>query len=403
MALAALFALASPLARAADPDGEPGASADSLLSLVKQFNPELAAAALDREQAVANIGPAGAFDDPMVNVTRDEGFRQTIVSVSQEFPLWGKRGLRRDVARAGAQGAQSKQDSVARDLAERVKVTFAQYYEAAHAVQITHEIQAFLRTVSATARARYGQGLVTQSDAIRAELEQARLDAEIAMLEQSERSAAAKINALIGRHANAPLAQPMVLRGLPPAPALAFDDLMTRARSSNPMLAMSKADIAAAEGERKLVDKSWYPDLTITVGGDALPGQSVRPMAGVGLKVPLQWGVRDAQAQAANAKRGAAQLRFDAATLQIESDLEGALAVLNQAERTEDLVNNTLTPQSDAAYRSALSSYQLGKGDLTSILDAARQQLEIRRQLLRTQTDAQTALAAIERLIGDDL
>ena len=76
----------------------PGIAVDDLLALVKNFNPELAAAALDREAAAAKIYPAGALDDPMVNLSRDQGFRQTLLTVSQDFPLWGKRELRREVA-----------------------------------------------------------------------------------------------------------------------------------------------------------------------------------------------------------------------------------------------------------------------------------------------------------------
>src|SRR2546430_10258206 len=39
-----------------------------------------------------------------------------------------------------------------------------------------------------------------------------------------------------------------------------------RARDRNPMLAMGEADIAAAEGELRLAEKAWYPDVTLSVG-----------------------------------------------------------------------------------------------------------------------------------------
>jgi outer membrane protein TolC len=77
--------------------------------------------------------------------------------------------------------------------------------------------------------------------------------------------------------------------------------------------------------------------------------------------------------------------------------------MLSRTEQTKAVIKTALSQQSDAAYRSALASYQLGRGDLTSVLDAAHQQLEIRLELLRVDTEAQTALAAVERLIGGDL
>ena len=380
----------------------PGATVDDLLARVRKFNPELAAAALDREAAVAKIYPAGALDDPMVNLTRDQGFRQTLFTASQEFPLWGKRDLRRGVAEANAAASAGREGSVTAELVEQTKIVFSQYYQADQALRVTGEIHSLHRTVADTVRARYAQGLGSQSDAIRAELERTRLEPELSALERDEEAAKAKINALIGRPAGAALATPRELRKLPPAASLKLDALMARARMGNPMLMTARSEIEAAEGERRLVDKSWYPDVTLTLGGDDLAGVGTKVTGGVGIKVPLQWGVREAQTREATAKKGAAELRLEAASLKIESELQSALASLARAQQTSDLLEHGLGQQSEAAYRSALASYQQGRGDLTSVLDAARRRLEVRIEALQVGTEAQTAFATIERLTGGE-
>ncbi len=380
----------------------PGATAEDLLVRVRTFNPELAAAALDREAAVAKIYPAGALDDPTVNLTRDQGFRQTMVTVSQEFPLWGKRELRREVAEANASAARGKEGSVKSELEEQVKMVFAQYYQAEQAMLVTRNIRAVLHDVAESARVRYAQALGNQSDAIRAELEQTRIDPELSCLDRDEQTAKAKINALIGRPADALLAA-KALRRVPPRSMLAFEALMARAQERNPVLVSAHAEIAAAEGERALVDKSWYPDVTITAGMNDVAGVGPRATAGVGVKVPFQWGVREAKAQEAAARKGAAQLRLDAALLKIGTDLQTALADLARAQRNADVLERALTPQSEAAYSSALASYQQGRAELAPVLEAARQRLQIGIDLLRARTEAQATLATIERLIGGDL
>jgi outer membrane protein TolC len=381
----------------------PGATLDTLLARVRNLNPELAAAALEREAAVAKIYPAGALDDPMVNLSRDQGFRQTLLTASQDFPLWGKRDLRKAVAEANAEVTAGRHSSLALELEEQTKVVFAQYYQVDQAIRVTREIRSLLHTVADAVRSRYAQGVGTQSDAIRADLEQTRLGPELSALERDDEMAKAKINALIGRSANAPLATPQVLRRLPSAASLKLDALIVRARGGNPIVAMALAEIAAAEGERTLVDKSWYPDVTLTLGANDLAGIGARVTGGVGIKVPLQWGVREAQGRAATAKKGAAQLRLDAALLKIESELQSALVSLVRAQATVDLLKHGLSQQSEAAYQSALASYQQGRGDLTPVLDTARSRLQIRIEILRVETEAQTALAAIERQIGSDL
>jgi outer membrane protein TolC len=389
--------------RVKSPEDLPGATAEDLLARVRTLNPELAAAALDREAAVAKIYPAGALDDPTVNLTRDQGFRQTMVTVSQEFPLWGKRELRREVAEANASAARGKEGSVKSELEEQLKMVFAQYYQAEQAILLTRNIRGVLHDVVQSARVRYAQGLGNQSDAIRAELEQTRVDPELASLERDEQAAKAKINALIGRPADAALAAAKLLRRVPSASALAFEGLLARAREGNPTLVTARSEIAAAEGERALVDKSWYPDVTVTAGITDLPDMSPRLTAGVGVKVPLQWGVREAREHETTAKKGAAQLRFDAALLKIGTDLQTALADLARAQRNADVFERTLTAQSEAAYHAALVSYQQGRAELAPVLEAARQRLQIGIELLRARSEAQAALATIERLIGGDL
>src|SRR5712691_2099789 len=79
--LIATPAMALEAPRPASVESLPGANVEGLLILVKNYNPNLAAAALDAEEAAAKVYPAGALDNPMVNLSRDEGFRQTMLSV----------------------------------------------------------------------------------------------------------------------------------------------------------------------------------------------------------------------------------------------------------------------------------------------------------------------------------
>lgn len=379
-----------------------GASVDGLLALARSLNPGLAAAALESEAAINRIVPAGSLPDPTFNVTRDQGFRNTMLTVSQEFPLWGKLELRAGVAQAEATAAKAREGSVLIELLEQVKVVFAQYYAAEHSIRATEEIYELLRTTAGAAQARYAQGTGSLPDAVRAELERTRLDPVLSALQRDAQIAKAKINALVGRQADASLAAPVALRKVPGAASLKLGELVARARLSNPKVAEPLAEIAAAEGERELVDRSYYPDPTVTAGYDAVDPRGPRIVVGIGTKIPLQWGTREAQAREAIAKKGSAQARLDEAILKIESDLTAALASLKQAQRTKILLAN-VAQQSQTAYQAAFIAYQNGQGDLTAVLDAARQVLDVRLQLFRVETEEQAALAAIERLVGADL
>ena len=147
----------------------------------------------------------------------------------------------------------------------------------------------------------------------------------------------------------------------------------------------------------------WYPDISVSVGADDLPGMGPRPTVGVGVKLPLQWGVLRANEQAASAKASAARSRLSGTTLQVESELKTALATLTQTQQNRTLLDNALRQQAEAAYQSALAAYQNSRSDLTAVIEAAHQQVEINLQLLRAQSEEQSAFASIERLAGGDL
>src|SRR5436190_20901999 len=125
----------------------------------------------------------------MIRVTSDEidrtrGPRQNKMyfTVEQEFPLWGKRDLKRD--QAGAEVARSRADTRATEaeLVEKVKVAFAQYYQADQAIRTTEDLHRVVHDMARAARDRYAQGRGAQPEVYKAEIEITRLSTEIVRL-----------------------------------------------------------------------------------------------------------------------------------------------------------------------------------------------------------------------------
>ena len=158
-------------------------------------------------------------------------------------------------------------------------------------------------------------------------------------------AARARLNVLVGRPADAPLAEPVRARPIPAAePALEM--LVERARAANPTLAASTATIEAARTRSTLADKAWYPD--VTVGAGPLIQTNNRPVgfaATVGLNIPLPWGREAAGQREAAAQLGASQQRYDAARLEIE----GALAESRRQAPGRARDGSTAAARGDAA------------------------------------------------------
>ena len=412
LVLVAILLAAEPAAAEAPVSlAAPGATLDEVLAIARRLSPELAARALDTEAAQARVTIAGSLADPTLRITSDEidrtsGPRQNkmLFTVEQEFPLWGKLDLRRNQANADVVRSRADARATESELIEKVKVAFAQYYQADQAIRTTEDLHRVVHDMARVARDRYAQGRGSQQEVYKAEVEITRLSTEIVRLETRRRSAAARLNALLARPIDAPLARPVKLRSLPSDAALAPEALMQRARAANPSLAGRDAQIAAAAAGKQLADKSWYPDVMLKAGAIDRTGNGPNGyLAEIGLRVPLQWGLHDAQQQEAAAQVGAAQARRQALELQIQSELGEFLADFAGSRKTGGLIRTQLLPQSQALLRSGVAGYGLGRAELVDVLSAEHDLANLRIELLSAEFDQQRQLAAIERLIGGDL
>jgi outer membrane protein TolC len=259
------------------------------------------------------------------------------------------------------------------------------------------------RQTRAAAGLRYGQGGGDQLAVIQAADEKTTAKTEAIRLEGEKGSARARLNVLIGRPVDAPLAEPRDARPMPAVEPV-FAVLVDRARAANPTLSSSTAAIAAARTRSTLAEKAWYPD--VTIGAGPLIQTNNRPVgftATVGLNIPLSWGREAAGQREAAAQLGAYELRYDAARLEIEGALGEALAKLRAARATEALLRREAMPQARAGFQSVLATYGQGKGELTGAIDAEHRMHDVELRLLQAQFDEQVELAAIERLIGGEL
>ncbi len=403
---ASLLACAPAVAQAAD--ASLGATVEGLLAAGRRLSPGLRAAALDTEAAAAKASGAGRLDDPTITDSytyyKDPNvFSAHTVMLTQAFPLWGKRDLRRQAALADVDASRGRERAAQDELDERIKVAYAQYFLLTRDIAVNREIGVLGRRLRGAATARYGQGGGDQAAVIQALGEETAAKMEAVRLEGARAAARARLNTLVGRSAGMPLADPAQPRPLPTRPPV-LAVLAERARAGNPTLASSNAAVAAARTRSALADKAWYPD--VTVGAGPLIQTNSRPVgfaATVGLNIPLPWGREAAGQQEAAAQLGASQQRYEATRLDIEGALGEAIARLRAARATELLLRREAMPQARAAFQAVLAGYSQGRGELTAAITAERQTHDVELRLLQAQLDAQVELAAIERLVGGDL
>ena len=418
IAIAFAATVALPAISAVAQEAIPGDSVESLLAYALDRHPELQAMRHEAAAAQQRIGPASALPDPMfraelqniTNYGNDGSFSlspanvgSTKYTISQSIPFWGKRVLRQGVAEADALQADRRVNATWAELAAKIKIAYAQYQLAARSEELAREVLTLMGSLESLAQVRYASGLVPQQDAIRAQVEQTGMRTDLVMLDSERRQWQVKLNSLLTRPANAPLADPRRTRALPPPARLDPAALSDRLVANNPQLAVEDARIQSAERGRDLTYRNRYPDFAVGVSPIQMGSRINEWELMLEVNIPLQQGSRRAQESEAESMLSAARSRKEAALLQARAELGEHVAALDAARRIEELLTTQLLPQAGLTLQSAMAAYENGRVDFATLLEAQRQIRKAKQDREKANAEAQMRLAEIERLLGEDL
>jgi len=396
----------------------PGATLDSLLTLARERHPELRAMQHEADAAAQRVGPAGALPDPMFNtelrdVTNEASggsfnllpakVGSTRYQIRQTFPAWGRRDAKRDAAQAAADEAAYRASATWTELAMRVKTAYARWQQAHATLAQTRELLSLTNRFESVAQARYASGLAPQQDAIRAQVERTAMATDIAMLEAELATTRVRINGLLARPSEAPLAAPRIDAPLPPASKLDLAALRERVLARNPQLAAEDARVRAAEKNKDVVWSNRYPEFTFGVAPIQTGSRIGEWELMFEINIPLQQGTRRAEEREALSMIAAAQARRESAANELVAQLGEQVAGLEAARQVESLTQSSLLPQATLTLQAALAGYESGKVDFATVLDAQRQIRQAQLNLIKTRAEARMRLAEIERLLGEDL
>lgn len=365
---------------------------------VVRRNPD-ATAALERWVARLERAPqVGSLPDPWLRYRYSSMFAMHSVELMQEVPWPEKLLAEARTALAEARVAEAESARVRDLLRERALRAAAGLHVARRTLELVEANLAELERFVAVARARYEAGTAQQSDLLRAELERdgLRLGREAAA--RDALVAASALNALLDRRPDAALGPVRLALPAQPEP---LAELLQRAQSRNPDLAVSRARL---EAEREMVghsDLSWVPDLVLGaayVRDVRMDEDQLEVLAGLSLPV---WGWKN-QAHRREARAGSrmAEAELRGARARVLDEVVQAAARLTAALAQERILREQSLPTAERNVGATEAAYVAGRVDLLAWIDANRQLLGQRVELARAEGEALSAQAALTRSVG---
>ena len=389
------------------PHGEkptlPMLSAESGLSNYLTFamlnQPRVEAAYYDWTASVERITQARSLPDPQFTFQMD--IQNVVTSLmpglmgSIPWPEKLQLGARIAAAESGNRYFAFQASVLAGAL--DVKRAYYQLYFLAEKIRVSRQTLDLLGDLEKLARSQNEVGKVTLQDVLRAQIEQDRLRAEIANLEDSRQPLLAQFKAALGLGAGDPD---------PPLPArfeatsfdLSADQVFATALAQNARLKGMEADLRGAEAAILLARRSRLPDFSLGLMGDTKTSPTLyRPLGTVSLPI---W--RDkiaAQIAEAQANKLSAAARLSEAQIALAVDFAEKTYLYRETTRNLALLNDQLLPKARRSLEVARSGYLGGQIDFFNLTDTERTVLGFELDRVEAATQREIVLAELSLII----
>lgn len=393
-------------------------SLEVLAEYAALHNPGIRAARFEWQASQERITVQSWYENPMVTYMPDTGAMAETragpqangIEVSQSIPFPGKLTLRGRVEEARADATREILEATIQEISRQVRARYADYYLAAHSLDINDETADLTRQLADVAQAKYRVGTAAQQDVILAQEQLSRLAAERAVFEGDAQTALGALNALLDRAPRAPLGPPGELDAEPLG--LPLDLLIEAAKQNRPELRSQDHVVEASRQSLRLARMAYVPDLKlagqwIEVEGGTNPGfrrdgNDIWTVK-IGLTIPLWLNRIGAEVDEMEARVMREQSRRRDLTNQVLDQVQRQYERVRVAVRNEEIYRATLIPQTTERIAAARAGYQTGVVDFLTLIDSLRSLEQVRLQRDHAVRDYQQAMADLERAVGRPL
>ncbi len=353
--------------------------------------------------ATAETVGAGAWDNPSIDLEREQVFApggatdRNRLGLQWPLPLTGKQGLRRAIAQVGVDAAQAELDQEAFHQVQEFRAIYAKAYFAEERARVLTENLGVLQRLDRIVAARTRAGESAGYDLMRLHLAKASLDARLKSAEAAAREERAKLYGSLGKPVEGSLRLDLPLTP-PPEP----QELLAMA-SRRKDLSVLRAEQEKSRLSRQLAERLAWSDPSISLGFTQAKEPTVQGsgyVAGLAWPLPL---FSHGQQEAARAAAQSERLKADESALRqrLSAEIPPSREAFLIRLRTIETYRREALARLPELLRIAEVSYQEGETPVVSLLDAHQAAVETHLQYLSLRGDTQSALLALERLIGE--
>lgn len=325
---------------------------------------------------------------------------QWILSASQTFPFFGKRGLKGEMAAADADSLRAVYETVRLKTAARIKELYYDLFLSYKNIDLLAEKTALFARLEEAALSRYASGTGGQQDILMAQTEKYMLREREEMLRQKIQSIEAMLGLTLGREDAAPLCRPSPIAETPLDRKV--EELIKTAYEGSPEIQTKKKLLAVAEAKTRIAKRETFPDITVTAqtnqrGGEFTSMYSL--MTSLNIPIYYKWKQEPAFLEATAAFQEAKH-DLEATRIMIATNIRDSYALAAAAERLMKLYRTALVPRASQDLEAALAGYASGKNDALTVINRLRTFLDVEILSWTQLVEKQKAIARLDALTG---
>ena len=384
---------------------------DELIAEGLRNSPEIQAARLRADAAGYRIPQAKSLPDPMATLGyQNDGFNRFtlgdsimtmgIAGVSQQFPFWGKRALKGEMATRDAESEVALSAASRHRVVAQIKLVFYDLFLAYKTMDVLEDRTALFSKIEDAAQSRYASGTGMQQEVVMAQTEKYMILEKQEMQRQRLQALQGMLNAAVGRQVSAPLGRP----ALPAATRFPFtlDEAVGMAKEHSPDVRSKQKMVEGAEAKVKLARKEYYPD--VTVGGNYFyRSGNLGDMWALtfSFNLPIFYKTKQEQALAeAQVSLSQAKRELAATELMLASSVKEGYSMVEAADRLMKLYKEGLIPKTNQDVQLAFSNYVTGRVDALTAITRIKNLLDYDLLYWGQLVEREKAIAKLHAVMG---
>jgi outer membrane protein TolC len=318
---------------------------------------------------------------------RRDNFTQYKVGISQEFPRAEKRRLRGAMAQLEAERDTEELDVIRRTVKRDAGLAWLDaFYPERAAEQVEHQEEEATAQLEAV-KIVYRAGRASQADVLAAQVALDLLKDREADFSRQAQRARAQLARWIGSDAARPLAAT-----LPESAMLQNQGALLAHVESHPHISFLDKQVAMAQTDVELARQAYRPDWALEMSYGNRP--SFPDFFSVQVSIDLPVFTKNRQDPALASKLSlldkSRSVKEDALRT-LKAEAEQAYADWSSTRERLERFEHSILPQARSRVDATIAAYQSGQGNLSTVLDARRSELDLQLQRLSLQVDATRA------------